>query len=67
MNVTLSEVGIVCNDDDTVELWKVRGLPTYYPTKIVAEMAARRYFPNEDEVDRYGRIGFVRFVREDTL
>lgn len=48
-----------------VELWYVRGIDGYlYPTKIVAEAAARTRFPHEDEDVRYTRIGYVEYVRE---
>lgn len=47
-----------------VELWYVIGLPgRLYPTKIVAEAAARQAFPVDR--DRYNRVYYKTFVLKD--
>ena len=49
-----------------VTLWGVRGIPgTMYPTKIVAEMAARYVFTHEGPDQRYARIFYTLFVPQD--
>jgi hypothetical protein len=45
-----------------VELWYVFGASGMYPTKIVAEEAARLRFPHEDPDARYARIGYRTFI-----
>ncbi len=63
MELSWSEVRIRATNDEgsEVELWYVRGLPNYFPTKIVAEKAARLQFPYENW---YSRVYFARFVKE---
>lgn len=47
-------------------LWYVKGIPGYYyPTKTVAEMAARLVFPEESPDRRYGRIFYETFAPQD--
>lgn len=54
-------------DSDSVDLWRVRGLRgVLYPTKIAAEAAARYHYPHESVVDRYSRIFYVTYIREET-
>jgi hypothetical protein len=49
-----------------VSLWGVRGIPgTLYPTKIVAEVAARLAFSHEGPDQRYARIFYTLFVPQD--
>lgn len=51
--------------DGVVELWRVRGIDnTFYPTKMVAEIAARATFPKDEMAANYGRISYVRFHNE---
>lgn len=48
---------------DQVELWFVDGIKgMLYPTKIVAEQAARITFQHESADKRYGRIYYRRFT-----
>ena len=55
MAFLLNEVEMLGTDEAC--LWFVRGIDNrLYPTKIVAEAAARRFFGNEDEITRYARI-----------
>jgi hypothetical protein len=61
MSFTHSELRMH-TEDESVQLWSVKGLPDFYPTKIVAEAAARAAFPNEDS---YRRVFFQRFYMED--
>lgn len=68
MTFALSELEIHDEPDEAVALWWVRGIPnTHYPSKIVAEIAARRAFPHEDPDVRYGRVFFRSFFREGAL
>ena len=49
---------------DWVNLWYVRGIPNvYFPTKIVAEAAARAAF-GHSENDHYSRVFFREFSCE---
>lgn len=62
---TLNEVefGSFCG---RVTLWFVQGRPlAYYPTKIVAEAAARHYFPDDDVYTRQARVRYHEFCLED--
>lgn len=52
-------------DGDRIVLWRVRGIPGYYPSKLIAETAARLSFPHEIAHVRYGRVHFVHFIKED--
>ena len=62
MNLSLNEVCVAVHTGGDVILWGVRGIHnTLYPTKIVAEIAARNWFPSEDSEARYGRIYFRAF------
>ena len=55
MTFLLSDVEMFGADEAC--LWFVRGIDNrLYPTKIVAEYAARRFFAGEDEITRYARI-----------
>lgn len=65
MTITLSET--LMHATDTVELWFIRGDGTQfaYPTKYLAETAARFYFPHEDTPTRYARIYFVIYHRTE--
>jgi hypothetical protein len=71
MMINLSEVeirfrGTTSTFTAEVELWRVRGISErFYPTKMAAEMAARRYFPKDDMETNYGRLSYVRFHQED--
>jgi hypothetical protein len=48
-----------------VHLWRVRGLPgAWFPTKIAAEVAARRSFPTENPFARDARVTYRKFTRE---
>ena len=54
----------VIPDYPEIPLWYVIGLPgRLYPTKIVAEAATRKAFP--DDFDSYRRVFYRNFVRED--
>lgn len=65
MRATINEATIPDNGEE-VELWFVWGIPKrLYPTKIVAEAAARETFPDESEGERYGRIFYRRFMRSE--
>jgi hypothetical protein len=47
---------------DSVQLWGVQGLTKrLYPTKMVAEIAARARFPDEAESTRYARIFYKTY------
>jgi hypothetical protein len=47
----------------SVELWHVGGMDGWlFPTKIVAEEAARLRFPHESPDARYARIGYATYV-----
>lgn len=49
--------------EESVQLWFVVGIPkTYYPTKIVAETAARSTFPLD--LDPHRRVYYKTFHRE---
>lgn len=64
---TFSDTHIPERLGTTVELWGVRGSEAggYWPTKIIAESFARALFPREAEDVRYGRIFYVKFLREE--
>ena len=48
-----------------VDLWYVVGCGgVYYGTKIQAEAAARKAFPEESEDKRYARVFYKRFYQE---
>jgi hypothetical protein len=51
----------------TVTLWHIAGVPSVYPTKIVAEAAARLRFPDETIERRYARLYFRMYVLFDAL
>ena len=57
-----SECAIREDGDKIVTLWYVRGMLPLYPTKLVAEVAARASFPHEDEDVRYGRISYREYI-----
>ena len=61
---TLSDVLVwgAGNEDKQVTLWRVSGIAgTWYPSKVVAEKAARNCFPDEDEHKRYARVSYRVF------
>lgn len=67
MWVTPNDVRMHKNmDTGQIQLWYLRGDKegVYYPTKIVAEAAARLMFPTESESARYGRVFYRWFVPE---
>jgi hypothetical protein len=68
--ISLGQAYTVVMDRDTlphVLIWYVQGIDTWvFPTKIVAEHAARISFPNEDPHTRYGRIFYRKFYQEQT-
>ena len=49
-----------------ITLYRVVGIPgsKLYPNKLVAEIAVRRYFPDEDPDKRYARIFSVNYIHE---
>jgi hypothetical protein len=50
--------------EDGVHLWFVQGIKgKWYPTKIVAEQAARITFPDDKDAG-YGRIYYCTFIGE---
>ena len=50
---------------EVVVLWRVLGMDTIlFPTKIIAETAARMYFPSETVEQRYARIFYITFAKE---
>lgn len=52
-------------EEGLVQLWAVQGIEgAFYPTKMVAEQAARITFPKEPN-NAYGRIHYSVFVREE--
>lgn len=64
MNVDLS-MAVIHDREGIIELWYVTGIPDrFYPTKIVAEMAARQRFPDEDRETNYQRVLYKKFHRE---
>jgi hypothetical protein len=64
MALSAPDCAIPQDDDGTLNLWQVRGMPQiWFPTKLVAEMAARHLFPGEDPDTRYGRIYFKVFTQ----
>ena len=72
MNITINDCAIPIIDDPLfdyvlyVELWRVWEITgVYYPTKLLAEMAVRQRFPDEDPSARYARISYVRFIPGD--
>lgn len=61
-SLSLNEVRIP--DKDEVDLWGVRGIPgALYPTKAVAEVAARLAFPEQRPEQRYARLYSMKFYR----
>ena len=47
---------------DSIQLWGVQGIVgRLYPTKMVAEIAARSRFPDEAESTRYARIFYKTY------
>lgn len=61
---TAGELRILAHS--TVILWGVRGIPdSLYPTKMVAEVAARQIFNGESESERYSRIYYCEFRKAD--
>lgn len=49
-----------------VKLWYLTGYPGhYFTTKLAAEVAARRVFPLEEYAERYARLGFKTFYKEE--
>jgi hypothetical protein len=64
--VPLTDTQLRLDTDRCVQLWYVCGdnSLSIYPTKMAAEIAARAAFPDEDELTRYARIFFKRFVQE---
>lgn len=63
---TLHIADVTILGEDTVTLWRVRGIDgVWYPTKIAAETCARARFPDEDAGTRYGRTSFKAFVSDD--
>jgi hypothetical protein len=53
------------DDLEAVDLWYVMGIGgTYYGTKMQAEAEARKAFPKEDAVKRYGRVYYKTFYQE---
>ena len=49
----------------SVELWYVKGIVgVYYETKMQAEEAARKAFPDEGADKRYARIYYKTFYQE---
>lgn len=63
--VTIGFTGTRSEFDMQVELWAVRGIPRMlFPTKMAAEVAARRTFPNDEMAANYGRLSFVKFIQE---
>ena len=63
MNIDLNQARIDEDTDQGVTLWSVRGLDGWWPTKIVAEVAARRAFPEEAGEIRYARVFYSTFYR----
>lgn len=54
----------VIHDKDEVDLWGVQGVPgALYPTKAVAEVAARLAFPEQRPEQRYARLYSMKFYR----
>lgn len=62
MSLTPNDTAIPLTDE--AALWHVRGIPQLYPTKIIAEAAARAAFPSEDPYVRYARIRSLRYYKE---
>lgn len=61
---TLQVNEAVIPDKDEVDLWGVRGIPgALYPTKAVAEVAARLAFPEQRPEQRYARLYSMKFYR----
>ena len=53
------------DDLEAVQLWYVMGIyGTYYCAKGLAEAEARKAFPKEDAVKRYGRVYYKTFYQE---
>ena len=64
--VYLGDTKIV--QQDSVQLWGIQGIPgCLYPTKMVAEIAARQRFPKEDESLRYARIFYKTYEVVDEV
>jgi hypothetical protein len=50
--------------EHAVTVWHVREVSFGYPTKIAAEGAARKLFPNETHEQRYARISFSIYRKD---
>ena len=59
LNADWQEVQV--RKEDSVELWGFTGGDQLYPTKMLAERAARIAFPDEDPYKRYARIFYRRY------
>lgn len=69
VDIMLAEVPVQGRQSDfsmTVTLWRVTGIDgILFPTKMLAEIAARTTFPKDEMGTNYGRISYVRFHNEE--
>lgn len=50
-----------------LDVWFAYGISGFFSSKYEAEIAVRALFPDEDPDQRYARIHFKTYVKEDSL
>lgn len=64
----LAEVPVQGKQSDfsmTVTLWRVTGIDgILFPTKMLAEIAARTTFPKDEMGTNYARLSYINFKQE---
>lgn len=69
VDIMLAEVPVQGKQSDfsmTVTLWRVTGINgVLFPTKMLAEIAARATFPKDEMGTNYARLSYINFKQED--
>lgn len=69
VDIMLAEVPVQGRQSDfsmTVMLWRVTGIDgILFPTKMLAEIAARTTFPKDEMGANYARLSYINFKQED--
>lgn len=67
MRLGSNEIQMRPNRNGNIELWQVKGVEGWWPTKIAAEAVARQEFPTLTPDQRYARISYKEFLNWDDL